>query len=213
MDPSALKTARLQLGITKAEIARQTKLSGWAIDAIERGQFERLPSGIYARAYVRAYAEAVDLDPEMIVHELSGTLPTVDVQVADVVAVRKTDDTRDYLRLLAAAVVDAAVVLAVGAIHIVVSAAVTGVTPWEVVRAAPVALPALIVAAVVLYVGVLGATGVGTAGAWLFNVDFVPPPHAPLDGDELARRFLRYLRREVLAPFDRSVPHLQPPRA
>ena len=53
----------------------------------------------------------------------------------------------------------------------------------------------------VLYVGILGATGVGTVGTYLFGVEFVEPPPAPLRGDVLVRRSLAYLRSEATALF------------
>src|SRR5688572_16589673 len=42
---------------------------------LDEGRFSDLPGGLYARGYVRAYASAVDLDPDQTVDELSAQLP------------------------------------------------------------------------------------------------------------------------------------------
>ena len=68
MDPAStglgaeLRLAREARGSTLADVAASTRISGWALAAIEREQFERLPGGIYSRGFVRAYADAVGLD-------------------------------------------------------------------------------------------------------------------------------------------------------
>ena len=46
------------------QIAGATKISTVALEALERGDFSRLPGGIFSRAFVRAYAIEVGLDPD-----------------------------------------------------------------------------------------------------------------------------------------------------
>lgn len=46
------------------QIAGATKISTVALEALERGDFSRLPGGIFSRAFVRAYAVEVGLDPD-----------------------------------------------------------------------------------------------------------------------------------------------------
>lgn len=59
-----LKQARLARGLSLHDIARVTKISISLLEALERGDFARLPGGIFSRSFVRAYAIEVGLDPE-----------------------------------------------------------------------------------------------------------------------------------------------------
>jgi cytoskeleton protein RodZ len=57
-----VKTWRLKRGISLASIAASTKLSVSQLEAIEAGQFKRLPGGVYNTNYIRQYARAIDFD-------------------------------------------------------------------------------------------------------------------------------------------------------
>jgi cytoskeletal protein RodZ len=59
-----LKQARENRGISLRQIAAATKISTGALEALERGDFSRLPGGIFSRAFVRAYAVEVGLDAD-----------------------------------------------------------------------------------------------------------------------------------------------------
>ncbi len=62
-----LKAARESRGITLRQIADRTNLSMTALEALERDDISKLPGGIFSRAFVRAYAGEVGLDPEQAV--------------------------------------------------------------------------------------------------------------------------------------------------
>ncbi|HWF10699.1 MAG TPA: helix-turn-helix transcriptional regulator [Bryobacteraceae bacterium] len=53
---------RLRKGISLGSIAATTKLSVRQLEAIESGDFSRLPGGIYNTSYIRQYARAIDFD-------------------------------------------------------------------------------------------------------------------------------------------------------
>jgi cytoskeleton protein RodZ len=53
---------RLRRGITLAAIAASTKLSVPQLEAIEAGQFNRLPGGIYNTNYIKQYAQAIEFE-------------------------------------------------------------------------------------------------------------------------------------------------------
>jgi cytoskeleton protein RodZ len=53
---------RLQRGISLAEIAASTKLGVRQLEAIEAGDFSRLPGGIYNTSYIKQYARAIGFD-------------------------------------------------------------------------------------------------------------------------------------------------------
>jgi len=57
-----LATIRRNRGISLEQIADTTKISIRSLDAIERGDFRKLPGGIYNTSYIRQYARAIDYD-------------------------------------------------------------------------------------------------------------------------------------------------------
>jgi len=54
-----LAAIRQQKGITLGDIAATTKICLRYLQAIECGEFARLPGGIYGTSYIRQYARAV----------------------------------------------------------------------------------------------------------------------------------------------------------
>src|SRR5215831_15754810 len=61
-----LATIRRNRGISLEQIAQATKISVRSLDAIERGDFRKLPGGIYNTSYIRQYARAIDYDEAAI---------------------------------------------------------------------------------------------------------------------------------------------------
>jgi cytoskeletal protein RodZ len=57
-----LATIRRNRGISLEQIAESTKISVRSLEAIERGEFRKLPGGIYNTSYIRQYARAIDYD-------------------------------------------------------------------------------------------------------------------------------------------------------
>jgi cytoskeletal protein RodZ len=61
-----LATIRRNRGISLEQIAQSTKISVRLLEAIERGEFRKLPGGIYNTSYIRQYARAIDYDETAI---------------------------------------------------------------------------------------------------------------------------------------------------
>jgi cytoskeletal protein RodZ len=57
-----LATIRRNRGISLEQIADSTKISLRSLKAIEGGDFQKLPGGIYNTSYIRQYARAIDFD-------------------------------------------------------------------------------------------------------------------------------------------------------
>lgn len=57
-----VKVWRRQRGISLEAIAASTKLSVRQLEAIESGDFNRLPGGIYNTNYIKQYARAIEFD-------------------------------------------------------------------------------------------------------------------------------------------------------
>ena len=76
-----LSTIRRNRGISLEQIAESTKISVRSLQAIERGDFHKLPGGIYNTSYIRQYAKAIDYDESAILaayHQSMGSPETTD---------------------------------------------------------------------------------------------------------------------------------------
>jgi cytoskeletal protein RodZ len=62
----ALATIRRNRGISLQQIAESTKISIRSLEAIEQGEFRKLPGGIYNTSYIKQYARAIDYDESEI---------------------------------------------------------------------------------------------------------------------------------------------------
>jgi len=70
-----LRTQRERKSIALAAIADSTKISIGLLEALERDDPSRWPSGIFRRAFIRAYADAVGLDREATLKEFLERFP------------------------------------------------------------------------------------------------------------------------------------------
>ena len=64
-----MRRARERRGVTLEAIAQATKVPASLFAGLERGDCARWPAGVYSRAYVRAYAEAIGVDPDEAVDD------------------------------------------------------------------------------------------------------------------------------------------------
>jgi cytoskeletal protein RodZ len=65
--PQNLAEYRSRKGISLAQVGDATKISLRYLEAIEWGDFGKLPGGVYGFSYVRQYARAVDCDENLLV--------------------------------------------------------------------------------------------------------------------------------------------------
>jgi cytoskeletal protein RodZ len=74
-----LATIRRNRGISLQQIADSTKISIRSLEAIERGDFGKLPGGIYNTSYIKQYARAIDYDESTLLdfyhHEMASGSP------------------------------------------------------------------------------------------------------------------------------------------
>lgn len=76
-----LATIRRNRGISLEQIAESTKISVRSLDAIERGDFRKLPGGIYATSYLRQYAQAIDYDEADLLAAYSRSMSTPETRL------------------------------------------------------------------------------------------------------------------------------------
>lgn len=66
-----LKTRREARGMTLLEVSRITRLSISHLEAIEEGRLDELPGEVFARGFIRSYAQAVGVAPGEMVARLT----------------------------------------------------------------------------------------------------------------------------------------------
>ena len=64
-----LKREREFREISLRDISEATKINIRMLEAIEKDQFDYLPGGIFNRNFIRAYADFIGLDPEVIIRK------------------------------------------------------------------------------------------------------------------------------------------------
>jgi cytoskeletal protein RodZ len=69
-----LKRAREALGTPLRDMATRTKISVANLEALEKGDFKRIPGGLFGRSFVRTYALEVGLDADAIVNRFAEEL-------------------------------------------------------------------------------------------------------------------------------------------
>ena len=70
-----LRAARERRGVTLKQLAAETKLSVELWEALEDNNLSRWPKRVFARSYVRDYAERVGLDADDVVNEFCRLFP------------------------------------------------------------------------------------------------------------------------------------------
>jgi cytoskeletal protein RodZ len=70
-----LRQRREQQGISLKAIADQTKIKSCLLEALERDDVSRWPTGIFRRAYFRSYAEAIGADVDVALREFLAIHP------------------------------------------------------------------------------------------------------------------------------------------
>ena len=72
---AGMRQRRERAQISLGAIAEQTKIKASLLEAMERDDVSQWPSGIFRRAFIRAYAHAIGLDPDVVVREFLDRYP------------------------------------------------------------------------------------------------------------------------------------------
>src|SRR5215472_11910175 len=70
-----LRRERERRQIALSSISENTKISASLFEGLERNDVSRWPSGIFRRAFIRSYAQAIGLDPDAIAKEFLERFP------------------------------------------------------------------------------------------------------------------------------------------
>ena len=65
-----LRRERLKRNLGLDQISRELKISGRLLEAIEADQYDRLPGGVFAKAFVRQYASVLGLDGDELAKQV-----------------------------------------------------------------------------------------------------------------------------------------------
>ncbi|MCR5558892.1 MAG: DUF4115 domain-containing protein [Schwartzia sp.] len=66
---STLRSAREKRGLTIKDIENETSIRSAYTDALEKGNYEALPSEVYVKGFIRNYAEFLNLNADNLVQE------------------------------------------------------------------------------------------------------------------------------------------------
>src|SRR4029453_2485317 len=80
-----IRTAREHLGASIEEAERATKIRRRYIEAIEAGDFARLPDGPPSRGFIKNYARYLGMDPEQALNDFEAEVGVPITQVSEVV--------------------------------------------------------------------------------------------------------------------------------
>ena len=81
-----LRVARERADLSIQEISARTKIRVGALEALERGDFDRLPGDFYTRSFLKAYAREVQLPEEDLLREYDETHGSAELERAPVAA-------------------------------------------------------------------------------------------------------------------------------
>ena len=103
-----LREQRERQHVALTTIAEQTKIKVSLLEALERDDVSHWPSGIFRRAFIRAYAHAIGLEPDVVLREFLELYPDP-VEVVDPLSVvggaDSTDGAPTRLRYLVASAI------------------------------------------------------------------------------------------------------------
>jgi hypothetical protein len=214
-----LQRARVARSMDLSQVSAITALSPAIVRKIDDGRYEELPGGLYARSYIRAFAEAVGVSPDAALKEVETLLPGAPDPLpalreksgqdpaerlrafacrcaarARAVTRRADEAALEHhgvdLRRAGAAVLDALVLVSVGVVTTLSTAWLCGVTFVEVLDQAGIALAAMLSLPVLLYFVLFQGIGGRTPGARLCGLPRHEEP-GKLRLDNIAARAFR----------------------
>jgi transcriptional regulator with XRE-family HTH domain len=108
---AALRTEREKRKLSLEALAETTRVRRSYLEALEAGNLEALPSRPFTVGYIRAYATALGLNPDLAVERFKTDEPVLDEELRAPVGVFDEKDPRVAAFLIGALVIIAAIVL------------------------------------------------------------------------------------------------------
>ena len=70
-----LAEERERQGLSRLDIAQRLHMSAWQVEALESGDYQRLPKGTFLRGFVRNYAKLLGMPPDSVLPLLAESAP------------------------------------------------------------------------------------------------------------------------------------------
>src|SRR5688572_533071 len=70
-----LASERERQNLSRADVAQRLHMSAWQVEALEGGDYARLPKGPFLRGFVRNYTKLLGLNSEAALDALSAAAP------------------------------------------------------------------------------------------------------------------------------------------
>lgn len=113
-----LKKARLEKKISLDDLQETTKIRKAYLEAIEEGNYKKLPGTFYVRAFIKSYAEAIGLDPNEVLQLYQNVIPASEPEPVEPIRTTRTSRNSERIgRWASTALVITFVVLIVGIIY------------------------------------------------------------------------------------------------
>jgi len=74
----AVAAERTRQGVTLEQIRESTKIGLFFLQAIENGEFHKLPGGLYSISYIRQYAQAAGVDANPLLQRYRASVQAAD---------------------------------------------------------------------------------------------------------------------------------------
>ena len=87
-----LKKVRENSGLTLKEVFEQTRVSVFNLEAIENGNFHLIPTPLYARNFIKTYADAVGVDSKPILQRYENYLQAMQIKEKEQKIEKSKDD-------------------------------------------------------------------------------------------------------------------------
>lgn len=175
-----LHRARVERGLKLEQIVQASRIPFAIAAKIDEGRFNELPSGVYARSYVRTFASAVGLDPGRAVDELGALLPAAPDPfplMRELKGAATPRPPRDWtLPRRAVAFIDAATLLVLNAILVRLIAYASGVPAGMLLQHAPAAVALVCAVPMLMYFVLFRGIAGRTPGAVVCRVPMLPAP-------------------------------------
>jgi cytoskeleton protein RodZ len=107
----ALRAIRQDKGLTLPEVAERTRVRRSYLEAIEAMQLDALPSRPFTIGYIRAYATALGVDPDLATERFKSDEPVLEEALRAPVGMIDEKDPRVAAFLIGALIIIAAIVL------------------------------------------------------------------------------------------------------
>ena len=206
-----LKQARERQGLSLAKIARESGVREINLELIERNRFEELPTGLYGRSAVRAYASAVGIPADEAVGDVLDRLREPEDPIDGLARVRGIERSRPRRvvevapsvanpvqlpmswRAPVAALIDSTLLIAIDAVLLLLTAAVARVRPGQILTEALPAMLVVFLLIALVYFVLLGGIRRATIGAQLAQAEAIPM----FDGAGMQAAMTRGLRSAI----------------